>query len=177
MVGTEALFMNNVTDMVGLFLNPPERAIAFSTDDRPRDPDLDGRELQAIADVRRRSQGVEFQAFLQVVDRETPAPLDVHLLVDSRLAPVGPTLQRWLADRPRFHLHFLPSDRPGQTLIDRLVVEFSRRRARVGETPSAERLRHAIREHFRNSHGVPRPFVWTTTREDVRDPRRPRPIN
>lgn len=160
-------FLANVTDMVGLYLNPPERAIAFSTDERMRSTRLDRSERRAIERLQRRSQDLEFRAFLQVVDRQTPAPLDVHLLLDSRFAPPPPAVARWLAEHPRFHLHFLPSDRAGATLIDRLVAEFSRRRVRPGESPSAQRLRYAIREHFRTSQGYPSPFVWTSSAVDV----------
>ena len=160
-------FLANVTDMVGLYLNPPERAIAFSTDEALRSTRLERGEHRAIERLQRRSQDLEFRAFLQVVDRQTPAPLDVHLLLDSRFAPPPPSIARWLTEHPRFHLHFLPSDRAGATLIDRLVGEFSRRRVRPGESPSAQRLRHAIREHFRTSRGYPSPFVWTTSAVDV----------
>lgn len=156
-------FLANVTDMVGLYLNPPERAIAFSTDEAMRSTRLERSERRAIERLQRRSQDLEFRAFLQVVDRQTPAPLEVHLLLDSRFAPPPPAVARWLTEHPRFHLHFLPSDRAGATLIDRLVAEFSRRRVRPGESPSAQRLRYAIREHFRTSRGYPSPFVWTSS--------------
>lgn len=62
-------FLDNVTEMVGLYLNPPERAIAFSTDERVRAPTWERGELGAIASLRRHSQGAEFRAFLQVVKR------------------------------------------------------------------------------------------------------------
>jgi transposase-like protein len=161
-------FLEKVTDMVGLYLNPPARAIAFSTDERLHSSRLKGRELQALRQFQRRGQGVEFRAFLQVIDRETQPKFDVHLLLDSRLAPAPPELQHWLGQHPRFHLHYLPSDRDGRTLIDRLVVEFSRRRARLGDSPSAQRLRERIRDHFRTDRGVPGPFVWTTAAQDLR---------
>lgn len=165
-------FLGRVTDMVGLYLNPPERAIAFSTDERAHAPRLRGRELRSIEEFRRRSEGVEFRAFLAVLDRETPGPLEVHLLADSRLAPPPVPVDRWLAEHPRFHVHYLPSDRVGLTLIDRLVAEFSRRKVRPEESPSAQRLRHAVREHFRESPAAARPFVWTATAEDVQRVRR-----
>ncbi|HTS32970.1 MAG TPA: helix-turn-helix domain-containing protein [Thermoplasmata archaeon] len=167
-------FLDQVTDMVGVYLNPPERAIAFSTDERAGAPRLGRAGLRSLDELRRRGQAEEFRAFLQVIERETPSPLDVHLLLDSRLAPAPPELTRWLTQHPRFHLHYLPSDRAGLTLVDRLVSEFSRRRVRPGESPSAQRLRHAIREHFRRGRGVPGPFVWTTSGEDIRTPS-PRP--
>lgn len=156
-------FLSKVTDMVGLYLDPPERALAFSTDERLRSSRLGSSELRALRNAERRDRGIEFRAFLQVLDRETPSPLDLHLLLDSRQAPGPPLLQRWLGQHPRFHLHYLPSDPSGETLIDRLVAEFSRRRPRTGESPSAQRLRQGIRDHFRSHRGTPAPFVWTTT--------------
>ena len=161
-------FLENVTDMVGVFLNPPERAIALSTDERVRGvaPGLGG--LPALANLRRKSEEMEFRAFLQIVDRETPPMLDIHLLLDNRFAPVAGSTERWLTRHPRFHLHYLPSDRTGSTLIDRLVADFSRRKARPGESPSAQRLRTAIRDHLRARRGVPGPFVWTTSAEQIR---------
>ena len=165
-------FLANVTDMVGVFLNPPERAIALSTDERVRSTATGQGVVPALARLRSRSEEMEFRAFLQIIDRETPEPLDVHLLLDNRFAPVPPPLERWLTRHPRFHLHYLPSDRTGSTLIDRLVADFSRRKARPGESPSARRLRHAIRDHLRTRRGVPGPFVWTSSAEEIRLPDR-----
>ncbi len=161
-------FLDRVTDMVGLYLDPPERAIAFATDERAVAARASPVDLGELGRLRRRSHGVRLRAFLQLVERETPPVLDIHLLLDSRLAPTPPILERWLSQRPRFHLHYLPSDRAGLTLIDRLVVGFSRRRARTGESPSAQRLRQALRDHLKAAHGVPSPFVWTSTAQDVR---------
>lgn len=161
-------FLENVTDMVGVFLNPPERAIALSTDERARPVANRSAGIPVLTNLRNRSEEMEFRAFLQIIDRETPAMLDIHLLLDNRFAPIPPPLERWLTRHPRFHLHYLPSDRTGSTLIDRLVAGFSRRKARPGESPSARRLRQAIRDHLRVRRGVPGPFVWTTSAEEVR---------
>ncbi len=160
--GAGMRFVEKVVDMVGLYLDSPERAIAFATDERIRTPRVWGGDLRVLAKFRQENPGVEFRAFLQVIDRETPGPLDVHLLVDGRLAPLTPELGRWLSQHPRFHLHYLPWDRTGLTLVDRLVARFSQRRGRRGEPPSAQRLRHAIREHFQTGRESPGPFVWTT---------------
>ena len=165
-----AHFLETVTDLVGLYLNLPDRAIALSTDERAgrgRRPLAAGGERNARPPPNRDR---EFRAFLEVIDRETPDPLDVHLLLDSRSGPLPLPLTRWLTEHPRFHLHFLASGHAGTTLIDRLVTEFSRRRARTGESPSAHRLRNAIREHFRASRGLPRPFIWTTATQEGRSP-------
>ncbi len=160
-------FLENVTDLVGVYLNPPERAVAFSTDETIGSGGLRPRNSQPLEQLRRRQRGIEFRAFLQIVDRETPALLDVHLLLDHRVAPVSPELDRWLRQHPRVHLHYLPLDRTGSTLIDRLVADISRGRPRSGESGSAQRLRHAVREHYRSHPGPAAPFVWTTTSEEI----------
>jgi transposase len=160
-------FLERVTDLVGVYLNPPERAVAFTTDERARATRLKTGKRAALTQLRRRQRGAEFRAFLQMTDRETPRGLDVHLLVDSRVGPAPPEVQRWLAQHPRFHVHFLPSDEIGLTLIDRLIGEFSRRRTRQGGLASAQRLRLAIRER-QGGRTTGRAFVWTATAPDIR---------
>ena len=48
------------------------------------------------------------------IDREVPAELDVHLVLDNSSTHKTPAIQRWLAAHPRFVLHFTPDHRaPG----------------------------------------------------------------
>ena len=163
-------FLGRVTDLVGLYLNPPERAVAFSTDDRARPHALRRGGRETPPPVPRRSRGAEFRAFLQVTDRETPPGLHVHLLIESRFGPTPPEVDRWLSQHPRFHLHFLPSDPVGLTLIDRLIEGFSRRKDRPGASASAHRLKYAIREYLLSHRASLQPFVWTATSEEIRGP-------
>jgi len=165
--GTE--FVDKVTDFVGLYLNPPERAMVFSVDEKAKRSSLGPRERAAMAELRRRSQGVEFRAFLQAIDRETPPQFDLHLLLDDRMAPTPPEVARWLASHPRFHFHFLPSDGSGPNLIDRWLREFTQRRARSSSFPSVVRLRRSIQGHFSTPVSGGRPFVWSATAEEIRD--------
>jgi hypothetical protein len=161
-------FLDRVTDLVGLYLNPPDRAVAFSTDERVRPNPFRAGNGTRMARTPARSRGAELLAFLQMTERETPTLLDVHLLVDAHFAPVPPEVQRWLNRRRRFHLHFLTSDRVGLTLIDRLIEGFSRRKNRPGASASAHRLKYALREHIRRDRESLRPFVWTAAMGDIR---------
>ncbi len=166
--GSGPEFIRKVTDLVGLYLNPPERAMAFSVDERARGSALRPSERRAISAFQERSRAAEFVAFLQTVDRETPRELDVHLLVDNRVAPTAPEVRRWLVRHPRFYLHFLPSEGSSSSLLDRLVGEFTRKRVRSGTVPSVARLHGAIQHHFTTFRAGRRPFVWTATEEEIR---------
>ncbi|MGA7845886.1 MAG: helix-turn-helix domain-containing protein, partial [Thermoplasmata archaeon] len=96
-------FVDRVTDFVGLYLNPPERAMAFCVDENGRGASLDRRERNAIRTLRERDRGAQFLSFLQSVDRETPAGFELHLVLDPLLAPTSPKVQRWLVRHPRFY--------------------------------------------------------------------------
>ncbi len=164
-----AAFVDKITDFVGLYLNPPERAMVFSVDERAKGSGLAPRERRTIEAYAERSRALEFRAFLQAVDRETPKGLDLHLLVDGRLASAAPEVRRWLAAHPRIYLHFVPSEREGPNVIDRWIDRFAKQRAKARSSPSAVRLHRALRDHFRPPGSGARPFVWTATSDEIRD--------
>ena len=161
-------FADKVTDFVGLYLNSPQRAMAFSVDERSPS-EVGGRSSSAPAGPNPPlDQAAEFRKFLQAVDRETPKELDVHLLVDSRVTPTLPEIRRWLVRHPRFYLHLLPPAGPTPNLIDRLLREFTAKRVRPGTPVSAVRLHAAVQRYFASLDGSPGPFVWTATAEEIR---------
>ncbi len=55
---------------------------------------------------RKRHRHEEFLSFLRLIDREVPAELDIHLVLDNYATHKHAQVKRWLAARPRFHLHF-----------------------------------------------------------------------
>ena len=162
-------FVDKITDFVGLYLDPPERAMVFSVDPKGRASGLAPRERRAVAAYAERRRGLEFRAFLQAVDRETPKGFDLHLLVDSRLAPSDPIVRRWLVRHPRFFLHYVPSGSGGPNVIERWFGQFTRTRPGGPAYPSAARLRQAVRDHLATPGASGRPFVWTATAEEIRD--------
>ncbi len=70
---------------------------------------------QVITSVHRRHRAVEFKKLLAKLDNEVPADLDVHLTCDNYSTHKHPTVKRWLAAHPQFHMHLTPPTRPGST--------------------------------------------------------------
>src|SRR6202034_688904 len=62
-----------------------------------------------ISSVHRRHRTIEFKKFLQKLDAEIPADLDVHLIVDNYGTHKTPAIKSWLARHPRFHMHYTPT--------------------------------------------------------------------
>ena len=48
-----------------------------------------------------------------------PADLDVHLILDNYGTHKTALIRRWLAKRPRFHLHFTPTGASWLNLVER----------------------------------------------------------
>ena len=57
----------------------------------------------------RRHRHQEFLGFLKHIEANVPSDLDLHLVVDNYAAHKHPKVRAWLAERPRFTLHFTPT--------------------------------------------------------------------
>ncbi len=160
-------FLGRVTELVGLFFDLPERAMAFSVDPRGGHPSAPVIGARRPPSPPRRTRPAEFRAFLQRIDRQTPAPLEVHLLVDQGPGPPPPIVRRWLVRHPRFHLHSLPSGTAAAALFDRMILDLRRKRVRAGTPASAARLHAAVERYFGPLSARREPLVWTATAEEI----------
>jgi transposase len=50
----------------------------------------------------------EWIKFLQLIDSQTPAGWDLHLIADNYRTHKHSRVQKWLAKHPRFHIHLFP---------------------------------------------------------------------
>ena len=66
----------------------------------------------------RRHRSVEFRRFLDAVDVSVPAELDVHLILDNSAIHKTALIQRWLAQRPRYHVDFTPTGSSRLNLVE-----------------------------------------------------------
>ena len=66
---------------------------------------------------RARHRHQEFVGVLKHIKANVPSDLDLHLVVDNYAAHKRPKVSAWLAERPRFTLHFTNSGlTPGREL-------------------------------------------------------------
>src|ERR1700693_4946808 len=76
-----------------------------------------------IGQLHRRHRSVEFRKFLDVIEAQVPASLDIHLIMDNYGTHKTAIIRKWFAKRPRFHVHFTPHlrflDQPGGALVRR----------------------------------------------------------
>lgn len=193
-LSTDKHFVEKLTDVVGVYLNPPDKAVVLCMDEKseiqalnrtqPGLPMKRGRcgtmthdykrngttclfaalnflEGKVIGSCFPRHRHNEFLRFLRTVDRQVPRKLDIHAILDNYGTHKHPQVRSWLANHPRFHLHFVPTSSSWLNLVERWFGEITRRRIRRGSFNSAEELIYAIDEYIQLNNENPKPFVWT----------------
>src|SRR6202043_3790806 len=103
-----------------------------------------------------RHRATEFLSFLRTIDRQTPAHLDLHLILDNYATHKTPAVRRWLARHKRFKLHFTPTSSSWLNLVERLFAEITRQRIRRGGFKSVEQLEAAINEWITRRNTEPK---------------------
>ncbi len=93
-----------------------------------------------ITALHRRHRAVEFRKFLATIDTQVPDHLDVHLVCDNYGTHKAPTVQTWLANHPRFHIHYTPTYSSWINQVERWFAELTRQLIERGDHRSVHAL-------------------------------------
>ncbi len=109
----------------------------------------------------------EFLPFLRHIEDNVPRGLDVHLVVDHYATHKHAKVKKWLARRPRFHLHYTP---PYASWLNQVEIGFNiitrqavRRHSFRKVRERIERIERYTAQWNANAH----PFVWTATADSI----------
>src|SRR6202521_2121010 len=122
---------------------------------------------RVIGQLHRRHRSVEFRKFLDVIESQVPAGLDIHLIVDNYATHKTAIIRKWFAKRPCFHVHFTPTYGSWINLVERWFAELTNKRIRRGVFRSVKDLETAIGEFIEVHNEDPAPFVWTRTADQI----------
>jgi len=187
-------FVEKLYDVVGLYLNPPDKSLVLCVDEKSQIQALDrtqpglpmkkGRcgtmthdykrngtttlfaalsmlDGTIIGDCLPRHRHQEFIRFLKKIDNETPAGLNLHLIVDNYGTHKHPKVTAWLQRHLRFHLHFIPTSSSWLNMVERWFREITDKRIRRGSFQNLPALIEAIKKYIENNNQNPQVFVWT----------------
>ena len=130
---------------------------------------LDVASGNVISDLTPRHRAEEFRRFLNLIDHNVPADLDVHVVVDNDATHKTPSIQRWLVRHPRFTLHFTPTYSSWLNLVERWFAELTQKWLKRGTHHSTRQLVASIRTWIRLWNDEPKPFVWHKTADEILD--------
>ncbi|MGD0950114.1 MAG: IS630 family transposase [Candidatus Binatia bacterium] len=193
-------FVEKLCDVVGLYLNPPDKSLVMCVDEKSQIQALDrtqpglpmkkGRcgtwthdykrngtttlfaalsmlDGTVIGDCMPRHRHQEFIRFLNTIDGDSPAELDLHLIVDNYGTHKHPRVKSWLRRHPRFHLHFIPTSSSWLNLVERWFRNITAQRLRRGSFDNVPGLIHAINTYLENHNQNPKVFVWSAPVERI----------
>src|SRR5512143_2924411 len=196
----DPLFIEKVRDIVGLYLNPPDRALVLCVDEKsqmqaldrtqpilPIRPGqierrthdysrygttslfaaLDVKTGQVIGQCHRRHRSIEFRKFLDTIDEAVPGDLNVHLVLDNYGTHKTPLIQRWLAKRPRYHLHFTPTGTSWINQVERWFAALTEKQLRRSAHRSTRELELAVERYLEITNQHAKPFLWTKTADQL----------
>jgi transposase len=128
---------------------------------------LDTKTGTVIGQLHRRHRSIEFRKFLDTIDVEVPTDLDIHLIMDNYGTHKTALIRRWLAKRPRFHVHFTPTSASWLNLVERWFATLTEKQIKRGAHASTRALDAAIRHYIAVTNQAPKPFVWTKTADEI----------
>ena len=199
-LSSDPLFIEKVRDIVGLYMNPAEKALVLCVDEKsqiqalnrtqpllPMRPGqierrthdyvrhgttslfaaLDVKTGEVIGKCHQRHRAIEFRKFLDQIDAAVPPDLDVHMILDNYGTHKTALIQRWMAKRPRFHVHFTPTSSSWLNLVKRWFAELTEKQLRRGVHRSTRELEEAIYSYMKVSNENLRPFKWTKTADEI----------
>jgi len=199
-LSTDPLFIEKVRDIVGLYMNPPDRALVLCVDEKSQIQALDRTQPllpmrpgqverrthdysrhgttslfaalnvktgQVLAACQRRHRSVEFRKFLDQVDAVTPRDMDVHIVMDNYATHKTSLVRNWLACHPRYHVHFTPTGSSWLNLVERWFAALTEKQLRRSVHRSTRELEAAIYRYLESTNDNPKPFIWTTTADQI----------
>jgi transposase len=122
---------------------------------------------KVISQLHRRHRSIEYRAFLNTIDKNVPAELDVHVICDNYATHKTDIIQKWLADHPRFTVHFIPTGSSWLNMVERWFGELTTKLLQRGVHKSVQALEADIRAWIENWNSDPRPYVWTKTADEI----------
>jgi transposase len=128
---------------------------------------LDVKAGTIVGKCMRRHRAQEFRKFLDEVERNTPADLDVHVIMDNYGTHKTKLIRDWFAKRPRWHVHYTPTSASWINQVERFFALLTERAIRRGVFQSTAALEAAITAYIDATNADPKPFRWTKTADDI----------
>lgn len=199
-LSTDPFFVEKVRDIVGLYLNPPDKAMVLCVDEKSQIQALDRTQPllplglgyvegvthdyvrhgtttlfaalniatgQVLTTCKKRHRHQEFLSFLRDIEANVPKNLDVHLVIDNYCTHKHEKVRRWIAARPRYHVHYTPTYSSWLNQVEIWFNIITQRAIRRGTFCSVKKLTDTIERFVSEYNAKATPFAWTATADSI----------
>lgn len=122
---------------------------------------------KVLAECKARHRHQEFLQFLRHIEANVPADLDVHLIVDNYATHKHDKIRLWLAQRPRYHVHFTPTYASWLNQVETWFGIITDKAIRRGSFKSTKALVAKIDLFVQSYNANSTPFTWTATADSI----------
>lgn len=161
-LSTDPFFVDKVHDVVGLYLDPPERAWVLCVDEKSQIQALD--RSQPVLPM---MPGVPERASHDYVRSGTTTLFAALDMASGKVIGSLHRRQKWLLAHPRFQLHFTPTSSSWLNMVERWFAEMTNKKLRRGVHRSVQALERDIRAWIADWNDNPRPYVWTKSADQI----------
>ena len=128
---------------------------------------LDVASGDVLHQCKRRHRHQEFLQFLRHIEAAVPHDLEVHLIIDNYCTHKHAKVKRWLAARPRFHVHYTPTYASWLNQVEIWFNIVTQRAIRRGTFKSVRDLVAKIDTFVQHYRPRCHPFTWTATADSI----------
>lgn len=203
-------FEEKFWDVIGLYLDPPERALVLCCDEKsqcqalertqpglPLGPHrvrtgthdyirhgtitlfaalsyLDGKIFRKTAEQHTHEEWLDF---LKHLEKQTPAGLTLHLIIDNYATHKHPKVKSWIKWRNQRHskqhgvdriaLHFTPTSSSWMNLVERFFRDLTVDCVRDGSFKSVAELVASIETYLAQRDLEPKRYVWKAEGQEI----------
>jgi putative transposase len=128
---------------------------------------LDTAHGTVLTKYRKRHRHQEYLDFLRQIENNVPSGLDIHVIVDNYGTHKHLRVKRWLATRPRFHVHFTPAYASWLNQVEIWFNRITQQAIRRGAFRSVKERVEKIDQYVQSSNAHAQPFDWTATADSI----------
>jgi transposase len=114
-----------------------------------------------------RHRAQEFRRFLDTIEKNVPADLDIHVVMDNASSHKTKLIRDWFAKRPRWHVHYTPTSASWINQVERFFALLTDDQIRRSAHRSTAELEAAITAYIDAHNADPKPFRWTKSADDI----------
>ncbi len=112
-------------------------------------------------------RAIEFIEFLEIIDKNVPKELGVHVVLDNYAAHKTESVRMWLLAHPRFEFHFTPTYSSWMNQVERWFSALTTKYLQRSVHHSVTELNEGITEWAEAWNKNPKPFIWTKSADEI----------
>jgi transposase len=109
----------------------------------------------------------EWIPFLAMIEEHSPLDKQIHLIIDNYSAHKHANVLQWLAEHPRFHIHYTPTSGSWLNPVERVFADVTRKCLNHRSAATVEALQQDIAQFLDRRNQSPKPLNWKATTDGI----------